>query len=400
MDPTMLPHRVAANGRYFVDRQGQPCFWLGDTQWNLFRCQDFPSAKIILDDRHAKGFNVVQVMGPGCARDVHAAPVFGEAFPERDLSRPNQAYFAHMDQVIAYAGQLGIALAIGLDHPVLRLTNLGNARTYGRWIGQRYRHHDHLIWIPTYIVPDQEHLPVMRELMAGLREGGAQGLCSSHPDPATPTVSSSIAHGEPWLDFNCIQTFKSTHLIYQTVQHDYGLAPPKPVVMAEGAYEGGSEYGFAVTPLWVRRQAYWSYLAGGHHSYGHNDAWRVLPTWQNALDAPGAHQLGVLKRIFAGLRWWELVPDQGLFAAGTGEGNTLNAAATTAARDTALVYLSQPGQVSLQVHALQAGKMLQAHWIDPRDGSSQAAGLLAGAGVQDFAAPPDWEDALLLIQPG
>ena len=35
----------------------------------------------------------------------------------------------------------------------------------------------------------------------------------------------------------------------------YHLQPVKPVLMAEGAYEHGSEYGFEVTPLWVRRQA-------------------------------------------------------------------------------------------------------------------------------------------------
>jgi len=142
----------------------------------------------------------------------------------------------------------------------------------------------------------------MRELVPGLREGGSQGLCSSHPDPVVPTASSSIAHSEPWLAFNSVQTFKSTHLLYQVVPNDYNLTPPKPVVMAEGACEAGSEYGFPLTPLWSRRQAYWSYLGGGHHSYGHNDAWRVLPSWVEALDAPGAHQLTVLQGIFAGIR--------------------------------------------------------------------------------------------------
>ncbi|MCC7263095.1 MAG: DUF4038 domain-containing protein [Candidatus Latescibacteria bacterium] len=395
-----LPAQVSANGRYFVDRAGRPCFWLGDTQWNLFRCHDLPTARLILDDRRLKGFNVVQVMGPGCARDVQTAPVFGEAFPDQDLSRPNAAYFANMDQIIEYAGQIGIALAIGLDHPVLRLTNLANARTYGRWIGQRYRHHAHLIWIPTYIIPDQEHLPVMRELVAGLREGGSQGLCSSHPDPAIPTASSSIAHSEPWLAFNSIQTFKSTHLLYQAVQNDYNLTPPKPVVMAEGAYEAGSEYGFPVNPLWVRRQAYWSYLAGGHHSYGHNDAWRVLPSWLEALDAPGAHQLTVLKEIFTGIRWWELQPDQSLFAEGAGQGNFQNAAAVAAGRDWALVYLSHPGPIGLRLDTLKTTVSLGAQWLDPRDGSAQPAGPLSGAQVQALAPPPGWEDALLLIQSG
>ncbi len=30
------PIRVSADGRYFVDKDGQPFFWLGDTAWPLF----------------------------------------------------------------------------------------------------------------------------------------------------------------------------------------------------------------------------------------------------------------------------------------------------------------------------------------------------------------------------
>ncbi len=79
------------------------------------------------------------------------------------------------------------------------------------------------------------------------------------------------------------------------VKADYGRTLQKPTVMDEGAYEAGTEYGFPVTPLLIRRQAYYSYLAGGFHTYGHNDSWRALPTWRAALDAPGAFQLGKLR---------------------------------------------------------------------------------------------------------
>ena len=114
-----------------------------------------------------------------------------------------------------------------------------------------------------------------------------------------------------------MQTWNGVKLIYPMVTKDYNLKPVKPVLMAEGAYEAGSEYGFEVTPLWVRRQAYYSYLAGAHHTYGHNDSWRMLPTWKKALDAPGAVQMGILKKIFmARKEWWLLVPDQSVFAIG------------------------------------------------------------------------------------
>ena len=36
------PIGVSANGHYFVDRDGQPFFWLGDTAWPLL--VEYPTA--------------------------------------------------------------------------------------------------------------------------------------------------------------------------------------------------------------------------------------------------------------------------------------------------------------------------------------------------------------------
>jgi hypothetical protein len=170
--------------------------------------------------------------------------------------------------------------------------------------------------------------------------------------------------------------------------------------MAEGAYEGGTEYGFDVTPLWVRRQAYYSYLAGASHTYGHNDSWRVLPTWKHALDAPGAAQLGILKRVFLACdEWWELVPDQDLFAeGGCTEGTVLNLAARHRDGRWAMAYLADAASFSIRLDKL--GGSPDAFWIDPRTGASQAAGRVAYTGVASFATPDGWEDALLVLSTG
>ena len=45
-DPA-LPVKVSPNGRYFIGQDGKPLFWLGTTQWELFRgysrgCPDDP----------------------------------------------------------------------------------------------------------------------------------------------------------------------------------------------------------------------------------------------------------------------------------------------------------------------------------------------------------------------
>jgi hypothetical protein len=196
-----------------------------------------------------------------------------------------------------------------------------------------------------------------------------------------------------------MQTWKSVELIYPMVTHDYNLKPVKPVLMAEGAYEHGSEYGFDVSPLWIRRQAYCSCLAGAHYTYGHNDSWRVLPTWKQALDAPGAVQLGILKKVFLGLsEWWYLVPDQSIFATGgQTQGQTLNLAARHKDGKWVMVYLGSRASFSINMDKIVAAKV-DARWIDPKTGNSTVAGNFLNTGTQFLSTPEGWEDAILILE--
>jgi hypothetical protein len=125
----------------------------------------------------------------------------------------------------------------------------------------------------------------------------------------------------------------------------------------------------------------------------------VLPTWKQALDAPGAAQLTLLKQIFeARPEWWHLVPDQGLFASGgQTEGRILNLAARHKDGRWAMVYCAQATSFSVKMDAL-AGKEVEAFWIDPRTAQQQPIGRLAAKGVQSFTTPEGWEDALLVVE--
>ena len=156
-----------------------------------------------------------------------------------------------------------------------------------------------------------------------------------------------------------------------------------------------------MTPLWVRRQAYYSYLCGGHFTYGHNDSWRVLSTWKKALDAPGAVQMGILKKVFLGRKeWWFLVPDQSIFASGgNSKGDVLNLAARHKDGKWVMVYLGAKAAFSIHMDKFTAGKEAKASWIDPRTGESASAGTFPNSGVQAFATPEGWEDALLILEP-
>jgi hypothetical protein len=172
--------------------------------------------------------------------------------------------------------------------------------------------------------------------------------------------------------------------------------------MAEGAYEHGSEYGFDVSPLWIRRQAYYSYLAGAHHTYGHNDSWRVLPTSKQALDAPGATQLGLLKQIFLDRsEWWRLVPDQSILAqGGRTDGQILHLAARHQDGRWIMVYLAEKASFSIDLNKLADRKGPRAFWIDPRSARKSPIDALSGGEVQSFSTPDGWEDALLIIEAG
>jgi hypothetical protein len=244
----------------------------------------------------------------------------------------------------------------------------------------------------------QEFVPVLRELAAGLHAGDeGRHLVTFKPDPAP--YSSSFIHAEPWLDFDSMQTWKGVNLIYPMVTKDYNLKPVKPVLMAEGAYEAGSEYGFEVTPLWIRRQAYYSYLAGGHHTYGHNDSWRVLPTWKKALDAPGAVQMGILKKTFlARPEWWLMKPDQSVFASGgRTEGDVLHLAARHQDGKWAILYLADKASFTVDMDKIAATKV-NVFWVDPKSGNATPIQREANQGVKAFTTPKGWEDAILILE--
>ena len=397
---TAFPVAVSEDKRYFVDSKGEPVFWLGTTQWQLFREYKLEDARTILERSAANGFKFAQVMlmgvGDGTAPNVYGA----KPWINDDPLTPNEDYFKNVDAVLKIAGDCNVAISMTVYHQRYRkFITLEKARPWATWLGRRYRDVPNIVWSMT---PEatKEFIPVLRELAAGLREGdGGRHLITFKPDPAP--FSSSFIHDEPWLDFDSMQTWRDVTLIYPMVTHDYGLKPVKPVLMAEGAYEAGTEYSFDVTPLWVRRQAYYSYLAGAHHTYGHNDSWRVLPTWKQALDAPGAAQLGILKRVFMARReWWLLVPDQLVFASGgKTDGDLLRLAARHQDGKWAMVYLAEKANFSVNMDKL-AGGDVKALWIDPRTGDAVPAGTFPNKGQRSFSTPDGWEDALLVLEAG
>src|SRR5690606_16902489 len=131
-------------------------------------------------------------------------------------------------------------------------------------------------------------------------------------------------------------------------EHDRALEPARPTLDGEPRYES-IPVGFYfrdADPLDrfdafdVRRAAYWSLLAGAAgHTYGNNNVWQMWAPgrepvihadtpWWEALDHPGAFQMGHVRRLFESRPFERLRPDQALIV----DGPTAGGARVRAAR--------------------------------------------------------------------
>ena len=394
---TVTPLRVSDNGRHFLDKQEKPFFWLGDTLWHLFRSFTVDEVRAILENRKARGFSVVLVMLIGYEQEPQ--PNVNGALPwvDGDPSRLNEKYLEHVDRAMQVACDLDFVQVLGVYHKWQdRFHDPARAKDMARAVAQRYRDVPQLIW-SMYPEARLSYRPIVRSIAEGLAEGdGGAHWVTDHPDPNPQ--SSSFLHDEPWLPFNMLQACTQIELVHPMTQADYGFTPVKPVVMAEGGYEG-VEFGRHITPLDVRRQAYWSYLAGGHHVYGHNENWTAPANWREWIEADGARQLGVYRRSITSLPdWWDIIPNQSIFTEGVGSGLGLNAAAHSTAADWALIYLSGQHTASIRMSLIKTSEKIAATWIDPRTGDRARVGVYAYDDAPEFTTPQGWEDALVLLE--
>jgi hypothetical protein len=362
-------------------------------------------AMVVLRDRQAKGFNAILIMLVGvnmvlCGEkdQVPYANLEGETpWIDGDPDHPNEKYFRQVDRIIRLGAETGQTFVVGVYHQWhVDTITVPKARRWARWVANRYREVPDLVWC-MYPKATQEYIPVCRELAAGLREGdGGMHLISVHPDPSV--ASSSFMHGEDWLAFNMIQTCMDYDRILSAVTADYVRTPVKPVVMAEGGYEG-VEFEKLQTAHHIRKQAWWTHLAGGFHVYGHNDAWMHPNDRRKWLNAPGSAHLSTFREIATSLPgWWDLVPDQSILVTGTGTGYSLNAAARAPSGAWVLVYLSVPGTVAIRPNVTRRGSRIHAFWIDPVTGERKTAGKYASGDSPSFTLAQGREDALLLLE--
>jgi hypothetical protein len=390
---TEAMYRVSDNGHYLLAPNGEPFFWQGDTEWELFYLLTAQDAKDLLKARRAQGFTVIQAMCDGIFPKwvrTDRLPPLDQLMPwlNGDPLMPNEAFFQRMDAIVASAQENHQLLLIGVYHAddvgAKRVT-VANVGSWTRWLAHRYKNAPNIIW-SMYSAPEASSVPMVQAAVKGLKEGdGGAHLITLHPEGAVG--SSSFVQDE--LSLNTFQSLSSGHLNYELAQADYSRTPPKPVVNGEALYEGDK----GATAFDVRRSAWWSYLAGAAFSYGHINNWSSPGSWREWLNAPGAKQIEVAGRFLRSLAWWKLLPDQGILIEG---GET--AAARSVDGDRILVYVPMNTSVTLKLDSVTASKTVLVSWINPLNGEKVRVGVYSTAARPSLNSPAGWQDAVLLAE--
>lgn len=404
--------RVAADHRHLEFVDGQPFFYLGDTAWELFHRLNREETDRYLRNRAAKGFTVIQAVALYAAA-LKEPNAYGQ-FPliDGDPARPNPRYFEHVDWVVDRAAELGLFIGMlptwGNHWKTARIFTPQKARAYGEFLGKRYRGKP-VIWIlgGDQNVDTAEERAIMDAMAEGLRKGdGGEHLITYHP--RGPGLSSLALHDAPWLDFNMFQSSHASHDHDNGlfVEHDYALTPPKPTLDGEPRYEllivGFYFRDFNRLDRFddydVRQAAYWSLLAGAcGHTYGHNSVWQMwapgrepllganVPWWE-ALDHPGAFQMGILRRLFESRPWWRLVPDQQMILNGPRDGGAKIRAARDREGTFAFVYSPRGEPFTINARVLKLRRMKEI-WFDPRYGVAYEVHTTDTPSIQTYTPP-------------
>ncbi len=402
------PVRLAADGHSFVQADGTPFFWLGDTAWNSIPRATPEDLERYLAARAEQRFNVIQFV---CTQWRGGDKVLADhAFiGERDIAI-NPAFFQRRDAMVKAINDHGMVAspvqlwALTEGDPGEKLP-LADAVRLARYIKARWGAYQ-VIWLlggDGRYIKDAGHVERWKQIGRQVFAEPRDRLVTIHPCGLS-WVADAFGK-EPWFDF---VGYQSGHGDGDGDLRWNIVGPPasqwreadKPIVNLEPNYEAHPAYQSRQPhgAHHVRRAAYWSLLVSptAGITYGHNAVWvwntepgpaenhanvgTVLP-WDTGLRTEGIAGMTICAEFFAGGPFGKLRPAPGLLANQPGEQNPQQfiAAASTDTGDWTVLYLPVGGRVALQ--AQPAGT---ASWFDPRTGKRQPA-----TGGPAYTAPDD-----------
>lgn len=341
--------KIITKGRNFATEDNKPFFYTACTGWEMFHKLTFEEAKIYINNRAAKGFNVIQAVAVAELDGLNTPTYEGKHLPFNDVEtlEINDAYFDHVKRVVEYANSKGLYIALvpmwgsyfvvneQWGSEVKAIFDEENVVSFIDYLAQKLSGLG-VIWMlggdRSYLKPS--HRKIMRLMADTIRAvNGDSQLVTAHTQGGRCIYD--MLEQPDWLDFLTWQTghMGESYPSWWPIQLDYERQN-LPVFNAEPCYESHpimNEYTFSrsdgasrFTDAHIRRASYWSVFAGGAGiTYGCYSLWQMrreeddaveipesaasayrgdaIPYWHQSLDYPGAFQIGILHRFISAL---------------------------------------------------------------------------------------------------
>jgi hypothetical protein len=426
------------NPHYLAYQDGTSFFWLADTGWEMLHRLNRAETETYLENRKAKGFNVIQTVlisefiHMDQATNYYNDSIFIQENPENPAITPGNNpedtkeydYWDHVDFAVKTAEKKGLYMALvpswgewvtpRTDKALFNTKD--QAYNYGWFIGNRYRNSPNIIWIlGGDRHPDERQIGV--ELWRNMAEGIADGTNNTKKMDRKADYSSTLMtyhsynsssnwfHTDEWIDFH---TWGSYHAevnntkSYLATIADWNLINPKPTMNSEPCYEGhGINYAIddngTFTSTDVRLAAYWSVFSGAAgFTYGAQPIWqftdetrkkhspKTFQNWQQGMELPGASQVGFLKKLMESRPMSNLVPDQSLIVSGQGDCGSYSCAIR--GKSFASIYIPTGNKTTVKMGII-SGEKVKASWFDPRTGQITVIGEFKNLGEKSFEVP-------------
>ena len=371
-----FPLKASGDNRYLIGGDNKPFLVNGESSWEIVYMLTREETSEYFSRRAAQGFNATLFNILPDSDDPHTRNRYGEE-PFRDpldFTTLNDAYFNHVEWVVAEAGRNGLAVFIfpcylGINTSwidELHANGAEKAAAYGMLLADRFGKYENVVWVmggdrdPGYAMAEKT------ALAEAVHRHDPGHLMTFH---GREHSSADLFHGEEWLGINATYSYVET---YTQAHQDRRREPVKPTLMIESGYEREANDWRYGTPQRMRRQAYWALLAGScGHFYG-TAFWHQKPGWRESLEWPGAGHMQILMNFFNALPWHMLVPgfEKQLIPEGNGEygsNDDYMIAAVTPDRRLAVLYMPVARHLGLDLTVFPAP--VKAQWFDPVSGS-------------------------------
>ena len=417
----IYPLKGSIDKRFLVDQSNAPVMIVGDSPQALMVDLTTNEAAAFFADRATYGFNTVWVNllcstytgGRSDASTIDGILPFTNNVPSTssyDLTTPNEAYFARVDQMLALAAGQGIQMLLDpcetgtfvLQTSLMRDNGTNRCRAYGQFLGNRYKNVPNIIWMSgndfqTWRNPGDD--AVVRAVALGILDRDTNHLQTAELDYL---VSSSLDD----TNWNSILTLNAAYTYFPTyalLWREYNRPNFLPTFLVEANYEFESLQGPVTTPPILRKQEYWTMTSGAcGQMYGNGYTWPFVNGWQAHFDTPGAEQIKIMKQFFEVRAWFNLVPDTnhtvvtsnyGVFSDSShvADNDFLTAAR---ARDGSLVVVYTPIIRQFRVDLSQVSGPAVTRWFDPSSGAFTAisGSPFTNSGSRNFIPPGNNND--------